>query len=910
VTGTNAGPCTPSEDVVTNYKGVMMTRGEANRLRAADPNGPVIVPVGTPPKVPDRATTKAPEPPEGGDDPTPEDNPPVVIPPQLHGCRFILLKPKRKEPLEYWKEQNYAHDSPRLLQHIRQGGNYGVMVTGDLCVLDADNVPALYDEPFFSDLIENSFMVSTGRAPIPGAHIYFRCPDLPPIKTVLKTATGKDLGDVRGPDSMTYVVGPGSIHPDTGKTYEITNDVAPVTVPLEKVRAFIDRYDVKKKAKPKRTAEARTDAPQRHNSANISESLGLKVTDFLMPDNPQYRGDEIIGNHPIHGGDTGTNLSVNPRKNEWRCWHHESGGGPLEALAVADRIIDCSEAGPGCLQEQWSAIFDALKKRGYAKQLAEMDRERRGLKPPAKKQTEANTPPPEGEPKADPPDGLPEIIVNGRDLNEVTEDTIRALCLYNHPPKIFVRSGRLVRIESDEKGFPKIAKMNKDAVRGQMSYAAHFIRVLKDNTQTTIYPPMDIVFDVMALGKWPFPSLKGIIEAPGIRPDGTIITKAGYDEATCLYYFPTEEFRNITFSVPDNPTQEDIDAAKKIIAEIICDFPFVDNACRINAIAAMITPVVRNLVKGPVPMGLFDKPQPGTGASLLTEMIVLISTGRPAAMLTAPTNADEWRKMITSTLREGRGVVIIDNIEGKLYSPVLAALLTSETWLDRLLGKSEMATLAHRTIWIGNGNNIQLGGDLPRRCFWARLDAQMARPQERESFQHEDLRGWVKEHRPDILSAILVLTRAWVMAGKPEPEDLPRVGSFEGWVRTIGGILSHAGYTGFLGNQREMYDANDIDTPQWEAFLKAWSNIWGDSPVTAAAVTARLEHNNDLVEALPDYLAEAYLERQKSFVRVLGRALSSKKDMRYPSGLSIIKGRLENRAVQWKVVDTKKESTK
>ncbi|GAB7015694.1 hypothetical protein JCM10550A_10610 [Methanogenium cariaci] len=362
---------------MTNYKGVKMTRGEANRLRAADPNGLDIVPVGTPPKVPCRATTKPPEPPEGGDDPTPEDNHPVVIPPQLHGCRFILLKPKRKEPLEYWKEQNYAHDSPRLLQHIRQGGNYGVMVTGDLCVLDADNVPALYDEPFFSDLIENSFMVSTGRAPIPGAHIYFRCPDLPPIKTVLKTATDKDLGDVRGPDSMTYVVGPGSIHPDTGKTYEITNDVAPVTVPLEKVRAFIDRYDVKKKAKTKRTAEARTDAPQRHNSANISESLGLKVTDFLMPENPQYRGDEIIGNHPIHGGDTGTNLSVNPHKNEWRCWHHESGGGPLEALAVADRIIDCSEAGPGCLEGHWPAVFDALDRRGYGPQREKMNRERK-----------------------------------------------------------------------------------------------------------------------------------------------------------------------------------------------------------------------------------------------------------------------------------------------------------------------------------------------------------------------------------------------------------------------------------------------------------------------------------------------------------------------------------------------------
>ncbi|WP_062398236.1 hypothetical protein [Methanogenium cariaci] len=81
MTRTDAGPCTPpSDDVVTNYKGVKMTRGgEANRLRAADPNGLDIVPVGgTPPKVPCRATTKPPEPPEGGgDDPTPEDNHPL-----------------------------------------------------------------------------------------------------------------------------------------------------------------------------------------------------------------------------------------------------------------------------------------------------------------------------------------------------------------------------------------------------------------------------------------------------------------------------------------------------------------------------------------------------------------------------------------------------------------------------------------------------------------------------------------------------------------------------------------------------------------------------------------------------------------------------------------------------------------
>jgi len=561
------------------------------------------------------------------------------------------------------------------------------------------------------------------------------------------------------------------------------------------------------------------------------------------------------------------------------------------------------------LGDHWAAIFDALKKRGYSAQLAEMDRERKGLPKPVPNPEVTGSPAAwrkEETPKATMRPPMPGIIVNGRDLKDVTVDTLRALWLHNTPPSMFVRAGKLVRIETDEKEIPTISPMSKDAVRGRSSCAAHFIRIMKDETQTIVYPPLDVISDVVALSAWPFPPLSGVIEAPAMRPDGTIITVAGYDDVTGLYYSPTEKFKNSAFTVPENPTQDDIDAAKKIIAEIICDFPFVDNASRINSIATMIAPVVRSLIKGPVPMALFDKPQSGTGASLLTEIIGHISTGRPAAMMTPPTAAEEWRKQITSTLIAGRAMVTLDNIEGKLYSAVLASVLTSETWQDRLLGRSEMVTLAHRIIWIGNGNNIQLGGDLPRRCYWVRLDAQMARPQTRTTFRHEDIREWVIEHRPDILSGILVLARAWVVAGRPEPDDLPRLGGYEGWVKTVGGILAHAGYTEFLANQDAMYDANDIDTPQWEGFLTTWHSIWGEKPVAVATVTARLEHDQDLIAALPDYLAEAYLDRQKSFVRVLGKALSKKKDVRFPAGLSIVMGTIEHKVMQWKVVDTGK----
>jgi hypothetical protein len=37
-------------------------------------------------------------------------------------------------------------------------------------------------------------------------------------------------------------------------------------------------------------------------------------------------------------------------------------------------------------------------------------------------------------------------------------------------------------------------------------------------------------------------------------------------------------------------------------------------------------------------------------------------------------------------LLQGRTVVVIDNIEGKLFSSSLAAILTQSNWQDRILG--------------------------------------------------------------------------------------------------------------------------------------------------------------------------------------------------------------------------------
>ncbi|MDI6615276.1 MAG: hypothetical protein QME27_01070 [Syntrophaceae bacterium] len=131
---------------------------------------------------------------------------------------------------------------------------------------------------------------------------------------------------------------------------------------------------------------------KKHTSSgrSISDTLNLRVEDFLRPENPVQHGDEIQGAHPVHGSETGMNLTVNLRENVWYCFRCGSGGGPLEAYAVSRGIISCSEAGGGCLQGQkFKEVLESLRKDGY-----EVPEEKR----PSQASPKPDTPDTPGEP--------------------------------------------------------------------------------------------------------------------------------------------------------------------------------------------------------------------------------------------------------------------------------------------------------------------------------------------------------------------------------------------------------------------------------------------------------------------------------------------------------------------------------
>ena len=222
-------------------------------------------------------------------------------------------------------------------------------------------------------------------------------------------------------------------------------------------------------------------------------------------------------------------------------------------------------------------------------------------------------------------------------------------------------------------------------------------------------------------------------------------------------------------------------------------------------------------------------------------------------------------------------MTVFDNLMGILRSGELARAITAPTWTDRILGVSKDAVLPVRTTWVGTGNNIILGGDLPRRSYQIRIDAEQAAPwlRREDEFRHADLRTWATDNRGHLLWALLVIARSWWSAGCPE-SNAPVLGGFESWNRVVGGVLANADVGHFLGNLQTMYDTMDIESEQWGPFLAAWYRAGGKSYTRAGAVAELLSSDERMGNALPDELADGRSKGNLTLSKQLGKALRYK----------------------------------
>src|SRR5271157_78702 len=327
-------------------------------------------------------------------------------------------------------------------------------------------------------------------------------------------------------------------------------------------------------------------------------------------------------------------------------------------------------------------------------------------------------------------------------------------------------------------------------------------------------------------GKWKLPSLAGTISAPLVRLDGSVLNQPGYDEMTGLYLVS-----NITINMQENPVKDDAERAFEFLWRPFWQFPFESDADKSIMVAGILTAIERRILEA-CPMFGYSAPAPRSGKSLLAESTAIIATGKPAAASSVSNDKEEFRKALTSALREGCAIVNLDNIDRPLKSADLCKIITQGEFADRLLGETTQLHLPTNIFLTATGNNLTLKGDLANRALLCKIDPKVEKPETRK-FEIANLELYLSENRNKLIAAALTILRAFILS--KQREEVETWGGFTQWSQFIREAVVFAGGADPCATR----DALIVDDPEKESADEAFTSLawqYGERDFTVSEV--------------------------------------------------------------------------
>jgi putative DNA primase/helicase len=363
---------------------------------------------------------------------------------------------------------------------------------------------------------------------------------------------------------------------------------------------------------------------------------------------------------------------------------------------------------------------------------------------------------------------LPVITVEAGKTHIAADRAEAALAarIEDHP--VLQRGGLLVRpvlqkfeaADGTSTMSPSLAIMTPIMLIDDLAHSARFEKFdgrLK--RMVRVDPPRAVAETLLSrTGRWKhLPVVKGVISAPTLRRDGSILHQPGYDASTRLFHWANDRVR-LTPAVLDHPGKDDAMAALRLLEDLLREFPFADALSRSVGLSLFLTPVIRASALDFSPLHLVRAAGAGSGKSFLVNLAHYVLTGRPCPVITAGKTAEEVEKRLDGKLLAGLPMFSIDNLVDELESDKLCVRISEPVVGIRRLGKSDIIDLENSAFVAGTGNNARLIGDLTRRHLICELDAKMERPEQRQFAQ--DPVAMVLADHGKYLSACLCIPRA------------------------------------------------------------------------------------------------------------------------------------------------------
>jgi len=413
------------------------------------------------------------------------------------------------------------------------------------------------------------------------------------------------------------------------------------------------------------------------------------------------------------------------------------------------------------------------------------------------------------------PDGRPDIIIKA-DVHVTTQEMIAAL---RSDTQIYQRSGQIVhvvRAEDTEEcpaGTPVVRASPLSFAVDRVSAHARCL-AKKDGEWKHVSPPKDSVRAVLERGSWSgIRTLDGVIEAPSMRPDGSILQ-----------------------------------VAYSRLADVFCDFPYVDESHRSATVAAVLSILARPAIVGAVPCWLFDASTSRSGKSLQVDVISLIATGRTAPRMTFPETDEELEKVLSGYALSGARLVNFDNVARAFGGAALDKCITASSTVQlRILGTQDMPVLPWLALILASGNNVYARGDMLARVLCPRLESPLENPETRDSYSRPDRGGedalcaWVRGARRHLVVDALTLLRAFCVAGKPA-QPVPKFGGFSAWRSLIAQAMVWAGAPDPLGARRGLGGDDDPQRANEAGLVSGWARLCAEQGVPSLTASGAIAH--------------------------------------------------------------------
>ena len=693
------------------------------------------------------------------------DNNKIEIPKQLknESFRFCLLKHKEKVAIEKdWNNtNNYPYNHPRLLKHLENGGNYGVIGGyGNLIIIDSDSKEVTE----ISNKLSNTFIIKTGSKEEYKKHYYFTTEkEMQPIR-LSKNGVG-DLGDIRSKGQ--YVVGPNCIHP-SGGIYRVINDY-PIT--------FTTSIELK---------NSLGEISQKESSGK--RGFLIDTTKRSSPYIDKCRVPDYLINETLPQG-TSKNFILMPLITDI-LYNRGVAINVFEKIA-AKQATDGSD-GVQAVKGWLKTAREGHLMKGNCKKMQEYLKK---FHPGRIDEICGNCPlNQENKPKIE--IRLPQT---GQSFSDFINNIVSGID--KNDSALFYRP-RLNCIVENTNWEDKILNQQIDGLRDVKiprlinlleEKFKFYTRVVKDDGFVRVYKELSKKWAELLMENTNFLNALPVIDRYFTCPipykinDKLILPKKGWD------------FIFDSFLVKDSPDIEEMSVkeAKETISKPYDEFCFKDEQDKINAISHLITPACRGLYSSPTartPFFFYMANRERCGKDYCAGIVSIVYEGFACDNPPVSTdernsgNSEELRKKLTSSMKRGVRLLHFSNNRGKINNAVLEQALTSEHWMDRLLGGNTEILLNNEVDFSASANmGVSCTPDLSKRSLRVNLFYAEEDINKRE-FKTPNLHEIIIINRGKILSAIYTLIKTWVEAG--EPSDCVN-SSFHEWARVVGGIMTY-----------------------------------------------------------------------------------------------------------------------